>query len=179
VFALIPAFSAKSRTPQPNAALAILHCVSVNIWLLNKLLTRCPASPTRVTLYPNNNSLTNKRKNPHDFGDGEALPKGARAMANFLVWLIGLHLILVAAYFATACLLAIVEVAFYSEPKEMTKQELKTAREALLQAQGLIAEIRSSFLIAEYAQGAHMLNDILKLLTDQLDDLDRMISNHA
>ena len=98
-------------------------------------------------------------------------------MANFLVWLIGLHLILVAAYFATACLMAIVEVAFYSEPKETTKQELETAREALLQAQGLIAEIRSSFLIAEYAQGARVLNDVLELLTDQLDDLDRMISN--
>jgi hypothetical protein len=103
-----------------------------------------------------------------------------RTMTHFIVWLVGSFLILLAVYFGAAFLLAIVEVLFYSEPDEqkmITKQELETAHEVLLQAQGMIADIHRSFVIGRYAQGARTLNEILGLLADQLTALDNLLAD--
>ena len=54
----------------------------------------------------------------------------------------------------------------------LTLVELIACRDKLRDADALIAQVRGAFLLAQYAQGARLTNDILKLIADILRGLD-------
>lgn len=58
----------------------------------------------------------------------------------------------------------------------LTIAEMTDARDSLRQAEGLAARIRGVFLSAGYVRGARVLNDVIRLLADEVAALDKAIS---